>query len=364
MSRAASPLVDVVIPVHSTSRPIDRAVASVVAGGLPITDRGGAHITVVCHNVGAGRIGDRLSPAHRDLVELVEHSDGTRSPASSRNLALERSRADYVSFVDSDDAVSPGALAVWTDLAERRGSTAVLPRLVTDGGRVLRTPVPRPMRRAALDPVRDRLAYRTTSLGLLRRQSLLAGGARFNGRYGTGEDQELTIRTWFGGGRVDLAPRRASYVVHGDAADRITRAPRPLHEELEAFVDLLAGSWMAGLPAEQRSAITVKILRVQVFGGVHARVAAGRWTEADGATCRAVLRLAETVGAQALEVLPRADRDLLDAVARPGASAEDVLEASLRRRRFGRPATILTRDLRTVLHREAPLRFMAASLLV
>ncbi|MFI7494010.1 glycosyltransferase family 2 protein [Kocuria sp. M4R2S49] len=364
MSSAPTPLVDVIIPVHTTARPVDRAVGSVVAGGLPVGDRGGVHITVVCHNVEAALIRDRLAAQHRPLVELVECFDGTGNPAAPRNLALERSRARYVSFVDSDDTLAPGALAAWTAIADRHGSAAVLPRLVRGGGGVLRTPVPRPFRRADLDPVRDRLAYRTTSLGLLRRAVLAERGLRFQGQYATGEDLGLTARAWFGGGRIDLAPRRAHYVVHDDADGRITTGARPLAEDLAAFTDLLGGSWYAGLTTAQRTAIAVKVVRVQLLGAVHARAAAGAWTGADTGTCRALLRLLGPAGGPALEVLPRADRDLLDLVVRAGVTAGQVLEASDRRRRFGRPATLLTRDPRRVLHREAPLRFMAASLLV
>lgn len=362
MPSAPTPLVDVIIPVHTTARPVDRTVRSVVAGGLPISDSGGVHITVVCHNVGADLIRDRLAPEHRPLVELVECSDGTGNPAGPRNLALERSSARYVSFVDSDDTIAPGALAAWTAVAERHGSAAVLPRLVRSAGGVLRTPVPRPFRRADLDPVKDRLAYRTTSLGLIRRGVLTDRGLRFQGRYATGEDQGLTARAWFGGGRIDLAPRRAHYIVHDDAAVRITRGQRPLADDLAAFTDLLGGSWYAGLAAEQRAAIAAKVLRVQLFSGVHAR--APQWSPADAQACRELTDLVAAVAAPALDVLSRADRDLLELIVRPGATAAEVVAASARRRRFGRPATLLTRDLRTVLHRDAPPRFMAASLLV
>ena len=63
MSSAPTPLVDVIIPVHTPARPVDRAVGSVLAGGLPVRDHGGVHITVVCHNVGAALIRDRIAPA-------------------------------------------------------------------------------------------------------------------------------------------------------------------------------------------------------------------------------------------------------------------------------------------------------------
>lgn len=362
MPAATAPLVDVIIPVHSTLRPVDRAVASVVAGGLPLAEEGGVRVTVVCHNIDAHRIGDVLAPEHRPLVDLVECFDGTNNPAGARNLALVRSRARYVAFLDSDDSLAPGALAAWVGTAERHGSDAVLPRLVTDTGRAVRTPVPRPLRRAGLDPVRDRLAYRTHAFGLLRRDPLLRRGARFNGRYATGEDQELVARTWFGGGRIDLGPRAACYVLHESAPDRISGETRPLAEDLAAAADLLGGDWFAGRPARQRAALAAKIVRVQLFGGVQAR--APQWSPADAQACRELTELVASVAAPALEVLSRADHDLLELLARPGATPAEVVAASARRRRFGRPATLLTRDLRAVLRRDAPLRFMAASLLV
>lgn len=359
-----APLVDVIIPVHSTRRPVDRAVASVLRGGLPVAEQGGVRLTVVCHNIEADRIGAVLAAPHRPLAGLLECFDGTGNPAGARNLALDRSTARYVAFLDSDDTLAPGALAAWTAVAERRGSDAVLPRLVTDTGRTVRTPVPRPLRRAALDPVRDRLAYRTHAFGLLRRDALLRHGARFDGRYTTGEDQELVARTWFGGGRIDLAPRGAGYVLHEGAADRISGTARPVREELAAFSGLLGGGWFAGLPAAQRTAIAVKVVRVQLFGAVRARSAAGRWTEEDARACRELLGLVRTLAPGAFSVLSRADRDLLDLLERPGVPAGALDAASVARRRFGRPATLLTRAPRTILHRDAPLRFMAASLLV
>ncbi|MFI7484032.1 glycosyltransferase family 2 protein [Kocuria sp. M1R5S2] len=368
MSSPASPLVDVVVPVHSTTRPVGRAVASVVAGGLPVAapdaaPRAGAvRITVVCHNIGAEPIRDCLRPEHRSLVELVEWADDTTNPAGARNLGLERSTGRYVSFLDSDDALAPGALAAWVRTAERHGSDAVLPPLVRDTGRPVRTPVPRPLRRADLDPVRDRLAYRTHAFGLLRRAALLRVGARFDGGHATGEDQEFVARTWFGGGRLDLAPRAAAYVLHEGAADRISGAARPLAADLAAACGLLGGSWFAGLEEARRTAIAAKVLRVQFFAAVQAR--SGQWSPEDARACREFTALVGSVAAPALEVLSRADRDVLELAVRPDASAAGIAAASARRRRFGRPATLLTRDPRRLLHREAPPRFMAASLMV
>lgn len=52
----------------------------------------------------------------------------------------------------------------------------------------------------------------------------------------------------------------------------------------------------------------------------------------------------------------------MDACLDPAVPAARLIGAAQARRRHGRPATVLTRDLPWLLHREAPPRFMAASL--
>ena len=94
---------------------------------------------------------------------------------------------------------------------------------------------------------------------------------------------------------------------------------------------------------------------------MRARTAAGRWTPEDADQVRGLLALVGTRAPHALTVLSRADREVLDLVVRRGATAEAILRVDNARRRFGWPSTLLTRDPRRVLHREAPLRFMVAS---
>ncbi|WP_143780616.1 hypothetical protein [Ornithinimicrobium sp. CNJ-824] len=60
--------------------------------------------------------------------------------------------------------------------------------------------------------------------------------------------------------------------------------------------------------------------------------------------------------------LSLADADLLEAVLDPDVPARRLLALAAARRRHGRPRTLLPTSWRHVLHREAPLRFMAASL--
>ena len=72
-----TPLVDLVIAVHSTERPIERAVRSVLAHTDAPT-----RVTVAVHEVDPTGISDRLGDLARDdRVRLLPYSDGLRSPA-------------------------------------------------------------------------------------------------------------------------------------------------------------------------------------------------------------------------------------------------------------------------------------------
>ena len=363
MNSPAVPLVDVIIPVHTTERPIDRAVSSVLSGGLPVTDDGGLHITIVSHNISADRIGECLSPANRELVELVECFDDTQNPARPRNLALDRSTARYVSFLDSDDTMDPGALARWVDLARRHGSAAVLAR-VSDNGKVLRAPVTRPWRSRDLDPVKDRLIYRVASFGLLSRAAVEELSLRFPEHFATGEDQSFTARLYADGGRIDYARGRPGYHRRDDAVQRVTSAPRPLADDLAPFLDLAVSDWMRAQSLSFRRGYAVKVMRIHLFGQVTELTRTGRWTTEDADAGRAALQLllAEAPGAE--RAMCRADRSLIDLLAGGETDAAVIARAARVRRRFGTPATVLPRDLTRLLHRDGSLRFMAAAALM
>ena len=102
--------VEVIVPVHDRGRPLARAVASVAESGLRWGDQ--VVVTVVAHNLPVDAAEDMLASVPSDaLVTVLACDDGLPSPAGPRTLALERSRARYVSFLDSDDWLEPGALA-------------------------------------------------------------------------------------------------------------------------------------------------------------------------------------------------------------------------------------------------------------
>ena len=87
------------------------------------------------------------------------------------------------------------------------------------------------------------------------------------------------------------------------------------------------------------------------------RVAAGRSTHALAEACRAV----EALAPSAVDVLSRADRGLIAAIADPGVGDAVVDARSAARRRFATPAALLPAKLGRIAAREAPLRFSAAT---
>ena len=107
------PAVCVVVPVYKAERTIDRCVASILNQKVP----GGVACVLV--NDGSpdrsGALCDAWA-AKDPRVQVVHKADGGVS--SARNAGLDRADADYIVFLDSDDALRPGALAA--ALAARR----------------------------------------------------------------------------------------------------------------------------------------------------------------------------------------------------------------------------------------------------
>ena len=362
------PFVDVIIGVHSTARPVARAVRSVLDNATPV------RVTVVCHGLPAAEISPLLGALPAEAiavgheVRLVEFADGVASPAGPYNRGLDLATAPYVAVLGSDDRLAPGAIDSWAALARETDADAVITRLAyarTDGSvrAVVPTPPARPFRQRGLDPVRDRLAYRSAPLGLLRRETLERLGLRHDEGKPVGVDLELSTHLWFAAERIAYDRRGPAYLIGEDGTDRITFAPRPLARDLLWLPDLLDARWFRTLPLTPRRSIAVKILRIHLFGAIHYRAEPGTWTTDERAALRSLTAAVLTAAPDAERVLSRAERDLLDAALDPVVPAERLIALSARRRRHGRPATLVPRDVRQVLAREAPLRFMAASVL-
>lgn len=189
-----------------------------------------------------------------------------------------------------------------------------------------------------LDPLADRLAYRTSTMGLIR--SDLAETARPTPGLITGEDIAPGLRLWFSGEPLIWAGRAPGYRVHHDGVARATEATGELADGLGFVSGLVQDPALAALDGRCRSAIAVKVLRVQVFGAIAGRA----WlTPSDRSTLAAACRDLEAFAAD-LDALSRVDAELL-ALALDPASEDARLLAAARRRRSRSPGTLLPRHL-------------------
>lgn len=349
------PQVDMVIACHNPSRPVGRAVASVIVGtDAPV------RVTVVAHNIPASDVRAVIPKGLRDRVRYLELADGVHSPAGPFAIGIREATAPWVSIMGSDDWLQPGAIDAW--LSHSPGTDAVIPRLIHDTGKAVHTPPVRPGWRRRRDAVKDRLFYRSAPLGLMRKQFLDAEDIGFSKDVPIGSDLEFSVAL-FGWGRVNVQRSGPAYVIGSSAEDRVTMSLAPLQHELQ-HIDALWNGVAASLPTAKRTALGTKSLRIHIFGAAYYRARAERWLEGDR---EEIARATQVIlsGAPWCEApLSRADRDLLDALLDTAVSDADVNRLALARRKFGQLDTLLPRDLNRVLNREAPLRFMIASALV
>lgn len=297
-----TPSVDVVIPVHTAARPIDRAVSSVLAARNPAV-----RALVVCHNIDAARIAEKLQGVDDSRLVLIEHRDGIPSPAGPLNAGVRASTADYVAFLGSDDEFGPGALDAWT--AELRGQQLHIGQLIADDGRRIFAPAPRAGRFEGLDPVKDLLNYRTAPVGALVSRRLLnsAAGPGFVEGLRTGEDIALGAFLWNTATTITYSRCGEGYRIREDEHDRVSTESPPL-SALSAPLDaLLAEPWVAALSRRARAALSAKLIRYQVLEPCRDLARRGRLGPADVDEASRLLAALTKLGPGALGLIPGRD---------------------------------------------------------
>lgn len=347
--------VEVIIPCHSSERPLNRAVLSALRANP------GGKVTVVAHNLPEAQLRAVLDDDVAEKVNWLEHWDGENSPAGPFMRGFGESTSDWVVRLDSDDYLEEGAIDTWTRLS--LDADAVIARESFDTGAVIRTPPVRPFRRGKRDPVLDRLYYRSAPLGLLRRSFLVEHGLGLDLGVRTGEDLRMSSLSW---SRGDVRVQRSGpgYVVGTDSGDRITEVPHPLKDDFEPIVRAWERGWTRELSPNERTALATKFLRIHIFGSAFTRALSRHWLPGDREALREATVAILEAAPSSEEPLSRADRALLDAILDANAPNYTVEELAKKRREFGRFNTLLPRRLRYFFHREAPLRFMIASMLV
>ncbi|GAA1749506.1 glycosyltransferase family 2 protein [Agromyces humatus] len=346
---APEPIVDVVVPIHDPTRRLDRAVASLLHGDEPI------RVTVVCHGIAATTIDSQL-PDDRARVRVVEFADGIASPQGPFNHGIDLATAPFVMIMGSDDYLEPGAVAAWLEHVEAGGADIVLAPLRHQSGELLLNPLSRPRRRTRLDPVRDRMFYRSAPLGLIRRDVLDERGLRFTEGAQTGGDQAVSLALWTGGLRIDFDRRAPAYVIGSDARTRVTTTPRSMRVLAGPVFELLASERARAQPARVRRSLATKLLRINVLGSIVPRTGVDAWSADDIAATREAISSIVGFAPGGLDDLCRADRALIDEISRPDVDTERIVAAIARHRSAGRFARTFPRTLSRSLSRESVLR--------
>ena len=349
--QSAPPSIDLVIAVHDRTRPIERAIDSVLRDGVE-----GTRVIVVCHGLPASSFASAQREFSTPRVEWLEFADGIRSPAGPFMHGLRAADADYVGIMGSDDFLEAGAVAAAARrLIEDPADVLVLP-LRHQSGEVLSNPLARKGRVHALDPVRDRLAYRTAPLAFFRRRLIDDLGLALTPGLPTGEDVQFSTKLWFSGARIDFHPADPAYVIGSDAEGRVTSSGLPAREELAAFRALFQQDWVRELGERERTSLAIKVLRIHVLGLMLRRPQAEPVTREDADALADIVAGALALAPRSFRPFSIADRAILDAltVAHPEI---DTLSVRVRdRRQAGRFAQLMPKNPLAAFDREGGIR--------
>lgn len=345
-----APFVEVVIACHDESRPLERAVSSLLQDA-DVRDR--VRVIVVGHGLEAEPLAARLAGIEGD-VRVVSFHDGIRSPAGPFNHGLDLVEGVYCGVMGSDDFLEPGVLRHWIRHVETERPDAAIAQIRRQTQTVMPNPLVRLRRRRRLDAAKDRLFYRTAPLGLIRTTRMRELGLRMVEGVRVGEDFDFGIRLWAHGGRIDFLGGMGSYVIGEDARERTTEAALTMAERFAPIERLFDDNVFIGLQQSHRVALVIKLIRVTVVGNAQT-VADQHPADQDVVAIAALLRRLLTVAPHALRSFNRQDRRVLDGLlAEPTA---DRLIADVRRSRdAGRAERWLTPDLLHSFGRESTLR--------
>lgn len=268
-------LVDVVIPVHTELRPIANAVESVLNhNSAPV------RAIVVAHNIDSKIIEKNLGSWARDpRVTIVPHSDGISSPAGPFNAGIAAGSAPFFTFLGSDDEFEPGAIDSWLDVQRSSDAAVVIVMIRHEGGNYDASPPVRPIPRPLLDPVKDRLPYRSAPLALISRSHF--GHLRFSVGVPSGEDLAYVMQMWFSGERITIDRTGPAYFGRPADTGRVSTTPRTIDADFMFLNEIIASDWYKKLARAERRAMAVKFLRMQVLDAIVNRKNLQDWTPDD-----------------------------------------------------------------------------------
>lgn len=268
-------MVDVIIPVYNGRRRLQRAVDSALecaSARVLLVDDGSTD--------GSSALCDQL--AENPRVRVIHRENGGASAA--RNTGLHASDAAFVTFLDADDVLLPGALALLLDcFGENPAADAVQgcvtrrPERAAEGSVPIVVPGISALQLALSDPTRHLHCH-----GWVFRRSALTEA--FNEALTLGEDGEWLLRTLRHAGDVAFADVPAyCYTVRRDSAlHSASNVPQRYLQTLEAASPALAALDMPQAAALYR---LTHLLLMLTHGVFRQKGLLNAWREA-AALCR------------------------------------------------------------------------------
>lgn len=258
--------VQIVVATHQAERPVERAVAQVLACPQ-------AAAIVVAHNLDQEVVKHRLRGLDTSRITLISCLRGAEHPGVPFNVGIAAASAPWVGVMGSDDWFDEGALAAYVSRARRDKADGVIAPLrhpATGKGRL-----PFTARTNNLHPVRDRLFYRTAPLGIFRTDIMQDPDMAFAEDVETGEDQRVSLRLWTSHLQISYSFADPAYVVGADAEKRVTLTPRPAAQLAELWERMWDDPVTRQLPQDVRFALAVKQARIELLSAVRARLGGG-----------------------------------------------------------------------------------------
>lgn len=355
---SSDPDIDVVIAVHSASRPVRRAVEScrVEAFGPSI------RVTIVCHNIPVQEIEQSIGTVTGLQLRYLHLDDGVHSPAGPKNAGLDAATGTFVCVLDSDDYLEPGALGHWHEKLVAEQADVVIAPVRHEAGAIIKTPRARACRVRNLDPVKDGLAYATAPRGLWRAGIGEVGETRYAPGLRTGEDLAAGLKIYFSGARLLFPKHGPAYVLGNSAEDRVTGRLMPLSDEFQA-IGTLPDEWLQTLSLRQRKSIACKIARTSLIGAIRRRGPHHEWDSAELAGIQDAAGRLEAMAPDYRRALTAADSALLENALAASSRGALFQQAVKIHQHANLLSKVFTRNLRDNLDPESKIRQLFRSML-
>jgi glycosyltransferase involved in cell wall biosynthesis len=191
----------------------------------------------------------------------LPHSGG---PAKPRNHGIEVSTGDYVFFLDADDVLLTGGLAVAIDFATTNDSDVLVPRLKSLDGRG----VPRGMFSANRNQVTlddSRIYWALNPMKLIKRSLLIDNNIRFDESLKRDEDQPFVFKSYLAAEKISvLADPPVVGVRYSPSGTNLTLRkyePSDLFQYLETMTSIMDS---ANLSSETKFFLLIRNWEIEI----------------------------------------------------------------------------------------------------